>query len=131
MIIIVSCRHHPEPSCNVSTSTIPGTYKPTSYMYKATPSSQEVEYFGLLYPDPCDRDNVYVIHPNGNYELKDIGEVCSPASTESGGWSLVGNKLELDGLIFTIESFDCKKLVLLYYNLQVPGDQLKVTMIKQ
>ena len=132
MIIIVSCRPRSnQPSCNINTSTIPGTYKPTAYTYKASASSPEVDYFELLYPDACDRDNVYVIHPNGNYELKDIGQVCSPASTESGPWTLTGNKLDMDGLVFTIESFDCKTLVLSYSNLLAPGDKLKATLIKQ
>jgi hypothetical protein len=130
MMVIVSCKPD-KPSCNINASTIPGTYKPVAYMYKATSSSPEADYFEVFFPDACERDDVYVINTNGTYELKDIGQVCSPANTDSGPWTLTGNKLDMDGIVSTIESFDCKKLVLSYNNRLVPGDKVTATLIKQ
>jgi len=50
---------------------------------------------------------------------------------DTGTWGLSGNTLTKDGGPTTIESFDCKTLVLVVADTQTPGDKLKIILAKQ
>lgn len=63
--------------------------------------------------------------------MKDAGLVCSPPDDDNGTWSFVGNAMTIDGVPASIESFDCKTLIISTTDLSVSGDRLKITMIKQ
>jgi Lipocalin-like domain len=133
LMIIVSCSRggKDHPACNINAATISGVYKITAYTYKVSPSSQPIDYYQILYPDACDRDNVFTFNTDGTYELKDIGQVCTPEGGDAGSWTLAGNKLDMDGLVLSIENFDCKKLELSFTGLLTVGDKMKVTFLKQ
>ncbi len=97
--------------------------------YKASATSAEVDYFAIL--DACAKDDVTTLNTNGTYRLTDAGIVCSPPNTDNGTWSLSGNTMTIGGSLATIESFDCKTLVVSIPDTQVAGDKLKVTLTKQ
>jgi len=125
VVLLLSCNPE-EVECNTSVANISGPYRVTAYGYKQTPTSPEV-----IFPDDCDRDDIYTFRSNGTYEMKDAGLVCSPPDDETGTWTFDGNALTIDGYPATIESFDCKTLIISTADLNVNGDRLKITMIKQ
>lgn len=129
-VLLFSCKEDPV-ECNTSVATISGSYKVTAYRYKQTPTSPEQDYYPVIFPDACDRDDIYTFNANGTYQLKDAGIVCSPPDDETGTWSLLGNTMTIDGDQTGIESFDCKTLILFNTDINTPGDRLKITLIKQ
>ena len=129
---IVSCEpDKPVAPCITDAASISKVYKISAYTYKASASSPEIDYYSILFPDACDRDNIMTFNVNGTYHVTDVGSVCSPAGNDDGTWSLVGNTMQTDVGVLTIESFDCKKLVLSFTGLNVPGDKLKITYTAQ
>lgn len=120
------------PSCTTDAASIAGAYKITAVTYKATATSAEMDYFNTLYPNACDKDDVYTFQTNGSYQIKDAGTVCSPSGDDKGTWSFVSaNSLTIDGDAIVLESFDCKTLTLVNTDTQVTGDRLKLTMTRQ
>ena len=53
------------------------------------------------------------------------------AGGDSGTWSVSGSSMNINGDLSTIESFDCKTLVLVNSDVNVPGDKLKITLTRQ
>ena len=135
LVIFYSCKKDKDPNsvttCQKNVASIAGSYKITAYTYKETPSSAEVDYYTYLFPDACERDNVLALNANGTYQTTDAGIVCSPAYSDNGTWTLSGNSFIKDGYPATIESFNCKTLVLVVMDTQTSGDKLKITMVRQ
>jgi hypothetical protein len=133
VVIGISCKKDKDksPSCTTDVASISGSYKFTAYSYKETPTSPEQDYFTVIFPDACERDDVLSLNSNGNYTITDAGIVCSPAGSDSGTWSLSGSTMTINGDPATIQSFDCKTLVLVNNDIMVSGDQLKITLAKQ
>jgi len=132
-MVIFSCKKNKDnnSSCTTDVASISGSYKITAYTYQASPSSPEVDHYTTLFPDACDRDNVLVFSTNGTYQLVDAGVVCSPSGDDNGTWSLSGNTMTVNGDQTTIESFDCKTLLLVNLDTQTSGDKLKITLTRQ
>ena len=130
-MLIFSCKKDKGSSCTISMASISGSYKKTAVTYKASATSAEVDYFSTVFPDACEWDDINTFDTNGTSHLTDAGIVCSPPSTDNGTWSLSGNIMTTGGVPFTIESFDCKTLVLSFPNIQVAGDKLKITHTRQ
>ena len=129
-LFITACKK--DPSCTTNAASIAGAYKITAVTYKASASSAEIDYFNTLFPDACDRDNVYTFQTNSTYQIKDAGAVCSPNGDDNGTWSFVSpNNMTIDGDPNIIENFDCKTLVLVNTDIQTAGDRLKLTLTKQ
>jgi len=115
--------------CNTTITTLSGTYKITALKYKASASSQEMDYLPFL--DDCEKDNQVKLNANKTYHSIDAGMVCDPSSDSQGTWNLVGNKIESDGQIQgDIQSFDCTTLVVFSTNTIIPGDKLTFTFQK-
>lgn len=132
VVISISCKKpNPEPVCATDVASIAGSYKFTAYTYKLTPTSPDEDWLPSIFPDACERDDVLSFSSNGNYAITDAGTVCSPAGGDSGTWSLTGNTINIDGDTMTIESFNCKTLVLINNDVNVPGDKLKITLTRQ
>jgi lipocalin-like protein len=129
----ISCKKDKDktPACTTDVASISGPYQFTAYTYKETPTSAEQDWLPLVFPDACERDDVLSFSSNGNYTITDAGAVCSPAGGDSGTWSLSGNTMNIDGDLTTIESFDCKTLVIVNSDVNVTGDKLKITLTKQ
>jgi Lipocalin-like domain len=132
ILFITACKKDPDPSCTTDAASISGSYKITAVTYQASPTSPEMDYFNILFPDACDRDNVYTFQTNNTYQIKDAGIVCSPNGDDNGTWSFVSaNSLIIDGDPITLQNFDCKTLVLVNSDTQTAGDKLKLTLTKQ
>jgi hypothetical protein len=118
-------------SCTTSAGSLSGPYRITAYTYKSSPSAAEVDYYNVIFSDPCERDDIYTFNSNGTYHITDAGIVCSPPTTDDGTWALSGSTITIDGDPATIQSFDCHTLVLVNNDTQAAGDQLKITLVKQ
>ncbi len=129
-VLFFSCKKDPEP-CTTSVTSISAAYNITAYTYKQTPTSPEVDYYPILFPDACNRDDVLTFSANGTYQKKDANLVCSPPEDDNGTWALSGNTITIDGDPNTIESFDCKTLVVVIMDFLNPGDKLKITLVKK
>ncbi len=132
-VIFISCKKDKDktPACATDVASIAGSYKFAAYTYKQTPTSAEEDYLNIIFPDACEKDDVISFSSNGNYTVTDAGIVCTPSGSDSGTWSLSGNAMNIDGDLTTIESFDCKTLVLANNDVNVTGDKLKITLTKQ
>ena len=117
--------------CMTSVASLSGTYKITAVTYKTSPSSAEIDYFNILFPDACERDDLYTFQTNGTYQIKDAGTICSPSGDDNGTWSFSGSTIVIDGDPTTLENFDCKTLVIANNDTQTPGDKLKLTLTRQ
>ena len=133
LFLVSSCKKDKDKgsSCSTDFASISGSYKFAAYTYKQTPTSPEEDWLPLIFPDACERDDVLSFSTNGNYAIIDAGVVCSPSGGDSGTWSLSGTSMNIDGDLTTIESFDCKTLVLVNNDVNVTGDKLKITLTKQ
>jgi hypothetical protein len=100
-------------------------------MYKASAASTEEDYFKILFPDSCERDDILTFTANGSWTKADAGIVCSIPGNDAGNWSLSGNAINLNGRPVAIESFDCKKLILVNNDVMQPGDKLKIILARQ
>jgi len=127
--LFFSCKKKDD--CSTNVASISGTYRITAYSYKQTPTSSEVDYYSTIFPDACDRDNTLMFNTNGTYLLTDAGVVCNPSGNDNGTWSLSGNTMTVDSDPTTIESFDCKTLIIYNTDIMTTGDKLKITLVKQ
>jgi len=132
-IIFYSCdKDDPPKGCTTDMASIAGPYKITAVSYKQTPTSAAQDYMLILFPDACDRDNVYTFNANGSYQIADVGQVCSPSGNDTGTWSLTGtSNLQIDGDPTILESFDCKVWVVSNTDVDIAGDKLTITLTKQ
>src|SRR5436190_8437858 len=113
LALTFSCKKNKDKnSCATDMTSIAGSYRVTAYTYKQSASAAEQDYYAIVFPDPCERDDIITLNVNGNYTYTDAGAVCSPAGDATGTWSVTGNSMNLDGDISTVQSYDCKTLVL-------------------
>jgi len=132
-LLILSCKKDKgdKNNCTTDTASITGAYKITAVTYKASSTASEIDYFDILFPDACERDDTYTFSLNGGYTIDDTGLVCSPASDDNGTWSVSGNIMTIDGDAVDIKSFDCKYLVIVNSDTQTSGDKLTLTLTRQ
>lgn len=132
LMVIFSCKSDPPVApCTTDATSISGSYKITAYTYRENASSPESDYYPILFPDACGRDDVLTFSTNGTYQKTDAGIVCSPPENDNGTWSLSGNTITIDGDPDTIENFDCKTLIVTITDFHIAGDKLKITLIRQ
>ena len=134
VFFFLSCSHDKEnvpAPCTTTTAAVAGPYKITAATYQASSTSAETDYYNILF-DPCERDDIYTFNAAGTYQIADAGLACSPSSNDNGTWSLTGTTgMVIDGDAVSLESFDCKKLILVNTNIQTQGDRLKLTLTRQ
>jgi hypothetical protein len=126
-----NCNKDKDKTCNRDVAGISGTHKITAVRYKATPTSTELDYYALLFPDACERDDVWVLNANGSFAFNDVGVICAPSGSYTGFWSLSANTLILDGDPFNIDDFNCSTTTLSYADYNVVGDKLIVVFTRQ
>ena len=133
ILLSTACSKDPvEPvSCEANSASIVGAYKITAVKYKASPSAAEIDYMNTLFPDACERDDIYTFYHNGTYTIKDAGSVCSPSGDDNGTWSLNNKIMTIDGDPTLLEKFDCKVMVIMNSGIEVSGDELRLTLTKQ
>jgi hypothetical protein len=128
-VLVFACS--PEKDCATNVASISGAYKITAYTYRQTPTSPEQDYYPILFPDACERDDELSFSANGTYQKTDAGTACTPPENDNGTWSLSANTITIDGDPGPIESFDCKTLVISSADFLVTGDKLKITLVKK
>jgi len=117
--------------CPLTSANFAATYRVTAVKYKQTPSSPEQDYYSVIYSDPCETDNAFVIHSNGTYNYEDRGTVCFPPDNYSGTWTLNSNTLSFDGGSATNQDFNCSGFKLVSNNVFTAGDIFTATWTKQ
>jgi hypothetical protein len=130
--VIISCKKPPEEICTTDEASIIGSYKVIACTYKEGPQLPEVNYMNTLFPDSCERDNIYKFNVNGVYQIIDIGLVCSPSKNFTGPWKFISpTALTIDGDPIILESFNCNTMVIVGTDTQQAGDRLKLTFKRQ
>lgn len=129
--ILLSCKKDKDTTCATTAASIAGAYKITAATYKSSASAAEVNYYTTLFPDACERDDVYTFNINGAYQKTDAGIVCSPPDNYTGTWSFSGTTMIIDGDPVIVESFNCQTLVVANTDIMVSGDKLKLTLSRQ
>ncbi len=130
-ILLTAC-DKPRIDCIISKENIAGSYKLIAAAYKSSPTAAETDYYDIILPEACDKDDVLTFKTDGSFVLTDAGMKCSPVNDDSGVWTLNGNILTSDGDETTIENFDCNKLLVLSISdVYVTGDKLKMTYTRQ
>lgn len=119
-------------SCAVTTTTLAGTYYLESMVYRL-PNGFE-ENVTANFVENCEMDDTYELEAGGTATYNDAGVECSVNGDETGTWALSGNTVTLTVGAFLgsgqVESFNCKKLVVVSTNVQTSGDKLTYTLIK-
>jgi len=132
LVFLFSCKDKDEDLCTTTTASVAGSYKITGVSYKENANANEVDYFAVWTPDACERDDIITFNSNGTYQYTDAGVDCSPSGNDVGTWALAGTtSMTIDGDAVTLESFDCRKLIIVNNDTQLPGDKLKLTLTKQ
>lgn len=127
-------------TCTVSMKDIAGTYMVTKAELQPPGSTTYTDITGLPpLSDACMKDNTIVLTESGAATYNDAGVACTPSETGSGTWTLTGNQMSLklnqspvDLSTATVESFDCKTLVVTAnVDSPIPGSKVRVTLTKQ
>ena len=126
LFFLAGCKK--DDKCDLSSSSIVGTYRTTSITYKASAGSPEVDVYSNL--DACAKDDLVIFNDNGSVIFQDAGMVCSPSGTDTGNWSLSGNTILLDGEAGTVSSFDCDAMVLSMSDVTT-GETSTVRLVRQ
>ena len=129
-LLALSCKKS-KSGCEKNMASIAGTYKYTAYTYKATPSTPEEDFLDDIFTEPCERDNTLTLNSNGTWKTNDVGAQCTPVINDSGSWSVTGSDINVSGDVATIESYDCKTLVLLNTDIMMAGDKLRIILTRQ
>ncbi|MFZ9388028.1 MAG: lipocalin family protein [Chitinophagaceae bacterium] len=127
---VISCKK-PKKECSINTADLSGTYRFAAYTYKQSPTSTEQDYYTILFPNVCNRDDEVTFNANGTYQKADVGVVCNPPENDNGTWSVSGNNMTVDGEVLIVKSFDCNTLVIASVDFNIPGDTLKLTLAKK
>jgi hypothetical protein len=133
---LVSCKKDdvaPVETCKATTASIAGTYKITAISYKFSPGTAAEDEFAQL-PD-CQKDDIYNLNTDGSVTINDEGASCGlpPAPGSLSGWWLESNntRLKMTDLDLSIDSFDCKKLVVTQTGVNDTNDTRTTTYEKQ
>ncbi len=128
---IQSCKKEKSAApCNRNVAGLTGKYKLSALEYKMTATSASTDYLPLM--DACEKDDIIELKADGSWIYTDAGTICTPSGIGNGSWTVLGNVITSDGVVSgTIESYDCKKLILSTINVILPGDRFTQTLIKQ
>jgi hypothetical protein len=130
--LLFSCQKETaeEKTCSINVQNLSGKYKLSSFTYKETSTSPEVDLRTIQ--ESCEQDDLLILNPNGTYITEDAGVSCNTNENDSGSWSLTGNKLSSDGILTgTISRFDCNNLQYFVKNIYKDGDIAEFKLRKQ
>lgn len=123
--LFTGCKKSSSEDCEITEASIAGVYKLTAA--KKIQGSTETDVLHLLYED-CELDDTNELKTDGTFVYTDAGVTCSTNNNETGTWSISGSTLILNSGTSTIESFDCKHLVVTYLS---GSDTIKETYTRQ
>ena len=125
-LVFISCKKSSNnATCTLSSSSIVGNYKMTSYI--ATINGQTIDLFSdTTYSPLCVRDNIYSINSNGTFSESEGAISCNPPSTDGNNatWSLSGNNLT----VFAVSDYSCASFKL---NVSDSTSSMSFTFTKQ
>jgi hypothetical protein len=127
-VIFSSCKKDNEETCELSMSTLAGTYKLTSMRYKPN-GGTESEVIGVL--PACQLDDLTTFNVNGSFTYQDAGVACSPNGSYPGNWNLSGSTITIEAITGTVEGFNCTTLVYYRLNSPNPGDRYTFRYTRQ
>ena len=128
--MFMSCKKDKDKSCELSEQNIQGSYKLTSFKYKASSTTPEIDALNTIL-EPCKRDDIVILLPNKTYQYKDAGTQCQPNGDVEGKWSLSGNSLILGSEVANVESFSCSGFTISTKDSYQDGDKTTATYQKQ
>jgi len=134
-MVFISCKKDSNKApCTLSSSSLVGNYKITSYLM--TMNGQTIDVFTDTSFSPiCQRDDIYTINANGTMTQSEGAISCNPPSTGGlGNWSLNGTNFTLStdstspAQSYTISDFSCTSFKL---NLADSSSSMAITMTRQ
>ena len=126
-IAFASCKKD-EKVCDLNATNLAGSYKVTSFIYKADATTPAVDLYATA--DACEKDDLIIFNVNNTITFSDLGVVCSPSGNDTGTWSLSGNSLNFDGVVYSITTFSCSGMTATSTGPAV-GETETITLVKQ
>jgi hypothetical protein len=118
--------------CAVNADNIAGKYTVTAIAYRSSSTDAPTDIFSTMID--CEKDDSYELKTDGSVviskEALDCGTPPPPGTPTT--WALdKNNTVLIMGADLTIQSFDCKQLVVVEKNIMADGDQKTTTYKKQ
>lgn len=135
-MVFISCKKDSNKApCTLSSSSLVGNYKITSYLM--TMNGQTIDVFSDTSFIPiCQKDDIFTINANGTMTKSEGAISCDPPSTGGiGNWALNGTNFTLStdstspAQSYTISDFSCTSFKL--NNLADSSFSLAITMTRQ
>jgi hypothetical protein len=120
--VFSSCKKDKDKEVAPTKDNVAGTYKMTSLKVAMNGTEAEADM------EPCEKDNLYKLNADMSFSYIDAGTVCSPASDDTGTWTLNDNVISFHYYSFIITSFNGSTLQGTFSN---NGLTLKGTFQKQ
>lgn len=118
--------------CTVNANSIAGKYTTASIVYKSSSTASPTDVFSSM--EECEKDDSYELKADGTVVISSEALGCGtpPAPGLPSEWSLdKNNTVLIMGAELLIQSFDCKKLVVVEKNIMEEGDEKITTYTKQ
>ncbi len=129
VLFLSACKKDtPTTTCTFNSSSVAGTYKITSFIYKADATSPEVETF-TTFPD-CQKDDLLTFISDGTYTVSEGTLSCNPSTSDNGTWSIIGNNLVIDGETSEVLNFSCSGFKVKTTD-TTTGETFTITLAKQ
>ena len=122
----VSCKK--DKTCDLNQGNFVGSYKVTSFKYKADATTPEVDEFATW--DACEKDDLVIFNSNNTITYQDAGVVCTPDGNGNGIWSLSGSNINVDGQAGTVSSFSCDNTTITLPG-STAGEVTTITLARQ
>ena len=128
-LLLFACKKEEDHTRDVTKENLRGTYRYTAASYQIG-SYPTINIFDSL--DACEKDDLMQLNPALTYNYLDAGTVCNPPGNDTGTWDVVSTtQFKLDGLVFTINSFDGKTLVISNKSTTNTPTTYTMTLVKQ
>ncbi len=119
--------------CVTTVASLSGVYKKTAITYRSSANATPADQFSRL-PE-CEKDDTIELLSDGSLSFTDAGLGCGvpPPPGMPSSWTLEnGNtRLLFADQAMTIQSFNCRELVLVETDVFSPGDSRATTYTKQ
>lgn len=131
VITFYSCKKDKNDECPVTVESLSATFKLTGLQYQATASGNSQDWYSTVVED-CKKDDLFVLAPNGDFNILDVGTICQQSGSFQGAWTLENNFINMDGFYAgEVQNYNCNTLVLVQTDALVDGDKLTATFQKQ
>jgi len=129
-LFFISCKKDtPAVVCTLNSTSLLGSYKTTSVIYKADATTAEIDLFPLY--DACQKDDLLTFVTGGMYASTEGATACTPANNSNGTWSLTGSTITLDGTDdASVSDFSCSGFKVKITD-ALTGETYTLTLVKQ